>query len=94
MLSASSEQALLPAFVADGELTLGDAWLEVFQRVLPRSQSCSAGKVVAKAYGEEFGRQPLSSQQYADGAPRQVGSYRRSWLIETLQRLRTQLEGR
>ena len=93
VLSASSEQALLPAFVADGELTLGDAWLEVFQRVLPRSQSCSAGKVVAKAYREEFGRQPLSRQQYADGAPRQVGSYRRSWLIETLQRLRTQLEG-
>ncbi len=93
VLSASSEQALLPAFVADEELTLGDAWLEVFQRVLPRSQSCSAGKVVARAYREEFGQEPLSRQQYVDGAPRQVRSYRRSWLIETLQRLRTQLEG-
>ena len=93
VLTASSGQALLPAFGADEELTLGDAWLEVFQRVLPRSQSCSAGKVVARAYREEFGQQPLSRQQYVDGAPRQVRSYRRSWLIETLQRLRTQLEG-
>ena len=93
VLTASSGQALLPAFSADEELTLGDAWLEVFQRVLPRSQSCSAGKVVARAYREEFGQEPLSRQQYVDGAPRQVRSYRRSWLIETLQRLRTQLEG-
>ena len=93
VLTASSGQALLPAFSADEELTLGDAWLEVFQRVLPRSQSCSAGKVVARTYREEFGQEPLSRQQYVDGAPRQVRSYRRSWLIETLQRLRTQLEG-
>lgn len=52
VLTASSGQALLPASGADEELTLGDAWLEVFQRVLPRGQSCSAGKVVAKAYRE------------------------------------------
>ena len=93
VLSASSEQALLPAFVADEELTLGDAWLEVFQRVLPRSQSCSAGKVVARAYREDFGQEPPLRQQYVDGAPRQVKSYRRSWLIDTLKRFRSQLAG-
>jgi hypothetical protein len=75
------------------ELTLGDAWLEVFQRVLTRCQSCSAGKVVAKAYREEFGQELPSRQQFVDGAPRQVRSYRRSWLIDTRQRLRSQLAG-
>ncbi len=91
MLTASS--GLLPGDPTDQELTLGDAWLEVFQKALPRSQFCAAGKLVARAYRDEFGEEPPRRQQFVDGAPRQVKSYRRSWLIETLQRFRTQLTG-
>jgi len=72
---------------------LGDAWLEVFQQVLPRNQFCAAGKLVARAYREEFGEEPPRRQQFVDGAPRQVKSYRRSWLIDTLKRFRAQLTG-
>jgi hypothetical protein len=89
VLTASS--GLLPGAPTDEELTLGDAWLEVFQQALPRSQFCAAGKLVARAYREEFGQEPPCRQQFVDGAPRQVKSYRRSWLIETLKRLRAQL---
>jgi hypothetical protein len=91
VLTASS--GLLSGAPTDEELTLGDAWLEVFQQVLPRSQFCAAGKLVARAYREEFGEEPPRRQQFVDGAPRQVKSYRRSWLIETLKRFRTQLTG-
>jgi hypothetical protein len=91
VLTASS--GMLPGTPTDEELTLGDAWLEVFQQVLPRSQFCAAGKLVATAYREEFGEEPPRRQQFVDGAPRQVKSYRRSWLIETLKRFRTQLTG-
>ncbi len=91
LLTASS--GLLPGAPTDEELTLGDAWLEVFQQVLPRSQFCAAGKLVARAYRDEFGEEPPRRQQFVDGAPRQVKSYRRSWLIETLKRFRTQLTG-
>ena len=91
VLTASS--GLLPGAPTDEELTLGDAWLEVFQQVLPRSQFCAAGKLVARAYRDEFGEEPPRRQQFVDGAPRQVKSYRRSWLIDTLQRLRAQLTG-
>jgi hypothetical protein len=79
--------------LTDEELTLRDAWLEVFQQVLPRSQFCAAGKLVARAYRNEFGEEPPRRQQFVDGAPRQVKSYRRSWLIDALQRLRAQLTG-
>ena len=79
--------------LSDQELTLGDAWLEVFQQVLPRNQFCAAGKLVARAYREEFGEEPPRRQQFVDGAPRQVKSYRRSWLIDTLKRFRAQLTG-
>ena len=72
---------------------MGDAWLEVFQQVLPRNQFCAAGKLVARAYREEFGEEPPRRQQFVDGAPRQVKSYRRSWLIDTLKRVRAQLTG-
>jgi hypothetical protein len=89
VLTASS--GLLPGAPTDEELTLGDAWLEVFQQALPRTQLCAAGKLVARAYREEFGQEPPCRQQFIDGAPRQVKSYRRSWLIETLKRLRAQL---
>jgi hypothetical protein len=91
VLTASS--GLLPGVPTDEELTLGDAWLEVFQQALPRNQFCAAGKLVARAYREEFGEEPPCRQQFVDGAPRQVKSYRRSWLIETLQRFRAQLGG-
>ncbi len=79
--------------LSDQKLTLGDAWLEVFQQVLPRNQFCAAGKLVARAYREEFGEEPPRRQQFVDGAPRQVKSYRRSWLIGTLKRFRAQLTG-
>ena len=84
---------LLPGTPADDELTLSDAWLEVFEEVLPRSKYRSAGTVVAGAYREDFGQEPPLRQQFVDGAPRQVKSYRRSWLIDTLKRFRAQLAG-
>ena len=49
--------------LSDQKLTLGDAWLEVFQQVLPRNQFCAAGKLVARAYREEFGEEPPRRQQ-------------------------------
>ena len=91
VLTASS--GLLLGAPTDEDLTLGDAWLEVFQQALPRDQFCAAGKLVARAYREEFGEEPPCRQQFVDGAPRQVKSYRRSWLIETLKRFRAQLAG-
>jgi hypothetical protein len=89
----TASSGLLPGAPSDEELTLGDAWLEVFQQALPRSQFCAAGKLVARAYRDEFGEEPPRRQQFVDGAPRQVKSYRRSWLIETLKRFRAQLTG-
>lgn len=91
VLTASS--GMLPAIPGDDELTLSDAWLEVFQEVLPRTKYRSAGTLVASAYREDFGQEPPLRQQYVDGAPRQVKSYRRSWLIDTLKRFRAQLAG-
>jgi hypothetical protein len=91
VLTASS--GMLPGAPTDEELTLGDAWLEVFQQVLPRNQFCAAGKLVARAYREAFGEEPPCRQQFVDGAPRQVKSYRRSWLIDTLKRFRPELAG-
>ena len=44
----------------------------------------AAGKLVARAYREEFKEEPPRRQQFVDGAPRQVKSYRRSWLIDNL----------
>jgi len=84
---------LLSGAPTDQELTLGYAWLEVFQQALPRSQFCAVGKLVARDYRDQFDAEPPRRQQFVDGAPRQVKSYRRSWLIETLQRLRAQLTG-
>jgi hypothetical protein len=76
VLTASS--GLLLVAPTDEELTLGDAWLDVFQQALPRNQ---------------FGEEPPCRQRFFDGAPRQVKSDRRSWLIDTLKRLRAQLAG-
>ena len=91
LLTVSS--GLLPGTPADDELTLSDAWLEVFQQVLPRTKYRSAGTLVAEAYREDFGQEPPLRQQFVDGAPRQVKSDRRSWLIDTLKRFRAQLAG-
>ena len=82
VLTVSS--GLLPGTPADDELTLSDAWLEVFQQVLPRTKYRSAGMLLAEAYREDFGQEPPLRQQFVDGAPRQVKSDRRSWLIDTL----------
>ncbi|WP_398331394.1 KilA-N domain-containing protein [Vulcanococcus sp.] len=78
---------------SDDELTLSDAWLEVFQEILPRSRYRSGGMLVAEAYREDFGQEPPLRQQFIDGAARQVKSYRRSWLLDTLKRFRAQLAG-
>lgn len=91
VLTVSS--GLLPGTPTDDELTLSDAWLEVFQQVLPRTKYRSAGMLVVEAYREDFGQEPPLRQQFVDGAPRQVKSYRRSWLIDTLKRFRAQLAG-
>ena len=91
VLTVSS--GLLPGTPAADELTLSDAWLEVFQQVLPRTKYRSAGMLVAEAYREDFGQEPPLRQQFVDGAPRQVKSDRRSWLIDTLKRFRAQLAG-
>ena len=91
VLTVSS--GLLPGTPTDDELTLSDAWLEVFQQVLPRTKYRSAGMLVAEAYREDFGQEPPLRQQFVDGAPRQVKSDRRSWLIDTLKRFRAQLAG-
>ena len=91
VLSASS--GAVPVLPADDELTLSDAWMEVFQEVLPRTKYRSAGILIANAYREDFGAEPPTRQQYVDGAPRNVKSYRRSWLVETLKRFKSQLAG-
>jgi len=91
VLTASS--GLLPGTPAGDELTLSDAWLEVFQEVLPRAKYRSAGMLVAAAYRTDFGQELPLRQQFVDGAPRQVKSYRRSWLIDTLKRFRAQMAG-
>lgn len=91
VLSASS--GAVPALPADNELTLSDAWMEVFQEVLPRTSYNKVGKLVARAFREEFGDKPPKRQQYVDGATRNVNSYRRSWLVETLKRVKSQLPG-
>ena len=88
---AAASSGLLPGAPTDDELTLSDAWIEVFQQPLPRMKYQWAGKLVANAYREDFKEEPPCRQQFVDGAPRQVKSYRRPWLIETLKRFQEQL---
>ncbi len=78
---------------ADEEMTIQEAWMEVFQQPLARGKSSQAGKLVAKVYRGEFKEEPPVRRQYVDGAPRKVNSYGRSWLIATLQHIKAQLEG-
>jgi len=83
----------LPINAVDEEMTIGEAWMEVFQQPLPRGKGSQAGKLVAKVYRDEFEKEPPVRRQYVDGAPRKVNSYGRSWLINALQHIKTQLEG-
>ena len=46
---------------------------------LPRTLYRSAVTLVAEPCRRDFGQEPPLRQQYVDGAPRQVKSYRRSW---------------
>ena len=73
---------LLPPSPENEEMTLSDAWLEVTGRPLPRSDYQKTGRLVAALYREEFDRKPPTRTQFVDGAPRQVKSYKRGWLVE------------
>ena len=91
LLTASAK--LLPSAPVKDQLTLSDAWLEVFGEVLPRAKYRSAGVAVAESYREDFAQKPPLRHQKDDGAPCQVNSYWRSWLIDTLKRFRAQPGG-
>ncbi len=68
----------------DEELTLTGAWQELSQKTLSRGKQCGLGKEIKKAYFQEFGHYPPKRMQYVDGAPREVCSYRRSWLLKAV----------
>ena len=91
LLTASA--GLLPGAPVKDQLTLSDAWLQVFGEVLPRAKYRSERVRVAEAYREDFAQKPPLRHQKEDGAPCQVNSYWRSWLIDTLKRFRAQLGG-
>lgn len=74
---------LLPP--GDEEMTISDAYLELYQKRLPRNSSSQLGKTVANRYREEFEQEPPTRIQYVDGAPRKVKSYQKNWLMRTLQ---------
>lgn len=76
----------LPQLPADDEMTISDAWLEVAGKAIPRDKAPAVGKLVAQLYREEFQQEPPTRTQYVDGAPRQVKSYRRNWLIEAIRK--------
>jgi len=76
---------LLPP--GDEEMTISDAYLEVFQERLARNKSSVVGKAVASEYRKEFNQEPPTRIQYVDGAPRKVKSYQKHWLIKTLSML-------
>lgn len=77
----------LPALPGDEELTISDAWLEATRNVLPRTKAPAVGRLIAEMYREEHNAEPATRLQYVDGAPRQVKSYRRSWLLDAVRRL-------
>ena len=84
---------LLPASADLEELAITDAWLEVTGQRLPKAKGQSIGKLLAAMFRQEVQQEPPTRLQYVDGAPRQVKSYRRGWLIEALKSIRAQLEG-
>ena len=73
---------LLPP--GDEEITISDAYLELFQKNLPRNQMSNVGKFVAQKYRVEFKQEPPTRIQYVDGAPRRVKSYQKNWLTSVL----------
>lgn len=73
---------LLPP--GDEEMTISDAYMELFQGRLERNKASIVGKFVANSYRKEFNSEPPTRIQYVDGAPRKVKSYKKSWLLETL----------
>ncbi len=77
---------LLPP--GDEEITISDAYLELFQKNLPRNQMSNVGKFVAQKYRVEFKQEPPTRIQYVDGAPRRVKSYQKNWLTSVLSLLK------
>ena len=73
---------LLPP--GDEEMTISDAYTELFQGHLERNKASIVGKFVANSYRKQFDEEPPTRIQYVDGAPRKVKSYKKSWLLETL----------
>jgi len=71
----------------DPELALSDAWLEVFKQPLNPAIFNKIGKLVARNYRKEFNEDPPLRDQFVNGRPCQVKSYRRSWLLRTLEQL-------
>ena len=86
LLKISGGVVPLPA--NDEELAISDAWQEVFGVVLPRDHYQKVGRLIAREYKSEFGVKPPKRTQFVDGAARQVNSYKRNWLINTLQRIK------
>jgi hypothetical protein len=86
LLTASSGSQL--ALPQDPELTLSDAWLKLYGSPLPRTEYHRVGSQVSRLYREEHGNPPPKREQYVDGAIRKVNSYRTSWLISALQRIK------
>jgi hypothetical protein len=84
VLRAAGSTIALPPAPEDEELTLSDAWLEVTGSPLPRRDGPGVGRLVAALYREEFDKEPPTRMQYVDGAPRQVKSYKRGWLVEAV----------
>lgn len=84
VLRAAGSTIALPPAPEDEELTLSDAWLEVTGSPLPRRDGPGVGRLVAALYREEFDKEPPTRTQYVDGAPRQVKSYKRGWLVEAV----------
>jgi hypothetical protein len=70
------------------ELTLSDAWLEVFGEAMPRGKGPAVGRIVAEMYREQFKEEPPTRTQYVDGAPRKVKSYVRNWLLSALESIK------
>jgi hypothetical protein len=73
---------LLPP--GDEEITISDAYMDLFQKRLERNKASTVGKFVANNYRQQFDKEPPTRIQYVDGAPRKVKSYKKSWLLETL----------
>ena len=87
LLRAAGGVALLSPSPDDEELTISDAWLELTKSPIDKGQAPIVGRQVACLYREEFKQDPPQRQQYVDGAPRKVFSYRRKWLIDAISRL-------